>query len=683
MSFHTVRYTADWRADLVALLARVGTTQLTDEEFAWWFDRNPAGEGIVSLAVDDGEVVGVAAMSFFRTRLDGDVTRLAIPVNVATDPRYRGQGVFSTLEQENERAAAEVGSPLTVTFPNGASHPIFVTRLGWLDLPRLRLWAKPLRAGAVARYVLGRSGEHGSLNAPNAETSTWRGVEVRPVVRFGADFDALGRSAGSRYGNHFVRDAEYFNWRYLDSPRDYRSLASYRDGALTGVAIVGHTFKHGVSAGFLADLVVRPGDTRSLRALLARSVDEVRGGADALVLLPPHDMAIQARARGLGLRADEQAAPLHREDAARRCVHCIPAERLALHPGRLRLLLMKLVFITQQVDPAHPALAATVPKVAALARLVDEVVVLADGAVEDVLPENCRVRTFRASTKAGRGARFETALAGELRDLRGGAVVAHMCPIYAVLAAPLVRPLRVPLVLWFTHWRASRLLQAAERVSSAVVSVDRRSFPIPSDKVRAIGHGIDVSEFACAPEQPADGLRLLALGRYSPAKGLDVVLRALAAVGDESVRLDVHGPALSAQEQDHRAELGRLVTDLPLDGRVRLADAVPRSEIPGLLTSHDALVNNMRAGAPDKVVYEAAAACVPVLASNPVFDSLLEPAQRFDREDPGELADRIRALAALSPAERTALGKRLRDRVEESHSVESWARGVLEAAGLR
>jgi len=126
----------------------------------------------------------------------------------------------------------------------------------------------------------------------------------------------------------------------------------------------------------------------------------------------------------------------------------------------------RVVFITQQVDPAHPALAATVPKVAALAALVDEVVVLADGAVPDALPPNARVRTFRSSRKAGRGLRFELALARELRGLRDGAVVAHMCPIYAVLAAPLVRPLRVPLVLWFTHWRASRLLRAAERASA-------------------------------------------------------------------------------------------------------------------------------------------------------------------------------------------------------------------------
>ena len=343
---------------------------------------------------------------------------------------------------------------------------------------------------------------------------------------------------------------------------------------------------------------------------------------------------------------------------------------------------MKLLFVTQQVDPAHPALAATVPKVRTLAELVDELVVLVDGAVEGAVPANCSIRTFRSGTRAGRGLRFEAALARELPGLRGGAVVAHMCPIYAVLAAPLVRSARIPLVLWFTHWRASRLLRAAERVSTAVASVDARSFPIPSRKVHAIGHGIDLAEFPCRPPREGDGLRLLALGRYSPAKGLDVVLRAVAASGT-AVALDVHGPALSGEERRHRAELERLARELPLEGRVTFGLAVPRTEVPGLLATHDALVNNMRAGAPDKVVYEASASCAPVLASNPVFDTLLEPGQRFVRDDPGSLADAIRGLAALDAAERHALGRRLRERVEAGHSVQSWARGILDAAGLR
>jgi glycosyltransferase involved in cell wall biosynthesis len=338
----------------------------------------------------------------------------------------------------------------------------------------------------------------------------------------------------------------------------------------------------------------------------------------------------------------------------------------------------KVLFITQQVDPRHPALAATVPKIAALAAQVDEVVVLADGAVPGVLPENCRIRTFRAGSRAVRGMRFETALARELLGLRGGAVVAHMCPIYAVLAAPLVRPLRIPLVLWFTHWRASDLLKAAERASSAVTSVDVRSFPLPSKKLRPIGHGIDLDEFPCSPPREGAGTRLLALGRYSTAKGLDVTVAAVPLAGDE-VELHVHGPALSDDERAHRRELEQLVGELGVDGRVTIGDPVPRAELPALFATHDVLVNNMRAGAPDKVVYEAAAACVPVLASNPVFDELLEPELRFARERPEDLAERIRALAG---AELDAVGRTLRERVATRHSVETWADGVLAAAGL-
>ena len=154
-----------------------------------------------------------------------------------------------------------------------------------------------------------------------------------------------------------------------------------------------------------------------------------------------------------------------------------------------------------------------------------------------------------------------------------------MCPIYAVLAAPLVRPLRIPLVLWFTHWRASDLLKAAERASTAVTSVDLRSFPLPSRKLRAIGHGIDLAEFPCAPPRQDAGTRLLALGRYSTAKGLDVTVAAVPLAGDD-VELHVHGPALSDDERAHRAELEQLVDELGLAGRVTIGDPVAGRDLP-------------------------------------------------------------------------------------------------------
>jgi len=248
-----------------------------------------------------------------------------------------------------------------------------------------------------------------------------------------------------------------------------------------------------------------------------------------------------------------------------------------------------------------------------------------------------------------------------------------------------VRPLGVPVVLWFTHWRSSPKLRLAERLSTAVTSVARCSFPLQSSKVHAIGHGIDVAEFPCAARpQPVGAVRVLALGRYSHSKGLDRVVRAVGLAGDRGldVRLTAHGPTLTAEERRTRDELRQLAAELGLEGRVLLGEPVPREEVPGLLAQADLLVNNMREGALDKVVYEAAASCVPVLASNSGFEDLLEPEWRFDREAPAELADRLLAFSRTDGAQRAAIGRRLRERVERSHSVDAWADGVLAAAGL-
>jgi glycosyltransferase involved in cell wall biosynthesis len=233
-----------------------------------------------------------------------------------------------------------------------------------------------------------------------------------------------------------------------------------------------------------------------------------------------------------------------------------------------------------------------------------------------------------------------------------------------------VRPRRIPLVLWYTHWKATWRLRAAERLATAVVSVDRRSFPLDSAKVRPIGHGIDVNEFPCSEPPAHEGVRALVLGRYSPAKGLSTILEAVRQV--DGVALEIHGAALSQLEREHRSELERFGQEL--------GDAVPRAEVPRLFAAADVLVNNMRAGAPDKVVYEAAAACLPVLASNPVFDELFGGFPlHFERDDPASLADRLRWFASLSTDERAAIGRALRERVAERHSVETWADGILAA----
>src|SRR3954447_4449159 len=96
----------------------------------------------------------------------------------------------------------------------------------------------------------------------------------------------------------------------------------------------------------------------------------------------------------------------------------------ARRPRAGRRALMKLVFVTQTLDPAHGSLAQTLDLVRALSERVDELVVLCRTAEWDEIPANVEVRTFEASSRSGRVLAFERELASASRD--ADAVFVHM-----------------------------------------------------------------------------------------------------------------------------------------------------------------------------------------------------------------------------------------------------------------
>ena len=351
---------------------------------------------------------------------------------------------------------------------------------------------------------------------------------------------------------------------------------------------------------------------------------------------------------------------------------------------------MRLVFVTQTVDAEDPVLGATVAKLHGLAARCDELVVLTDRTGLHDLPPNCVIRTFGAPTRLGRGVRYLRALVPLLASRRPpDAVIAHMCPIYLVLAAPFTKLRRVPTIIWYTHWAVDRTLRLATALADVALSVDTRSYPLDRPKVSGIGHGIDVAQFEARTEWSSNGgapLRLLALGRTSPTKAFDTVIKAVARLRREGVELtlDIHGPSMTEEERGHRRELHRLIEEERLGDAVRLLDPVSRVAVPDLMRSADAVVNTTlgqtAGGALDKVVYESAACAVPVLACNPHFDEFLAdlPVElRFRSADVEDLARVIGAFAQSEPAARAEAGLELRRRVETGHSVDSWADGVV------
>ena len=351
---------------------------------------------------------------------------------------------------------------------------------------------------------------------------------------------------------------------------------------------------------------------------------------------------------------------------------------------------MRLAFVTQVVDADHPALAQTIDMIAALARRCDEIVVLCDHVGRHDCPSNVRFRAFGAASRLGRGFAFERALTSQLRhgDNRPDAVLVHMVPVFLTLAAPLCKVRRIPLGLWYTHWNADRSLRLATRLADVVLSVDQKSFPLESPKLRGIGHAIDVTRFPAPTGLKSDGgsLQLLALGRLTPWKGYTTMLKGLELATERGLdaELEIRGPALTAAEEAHRDELERLVAASPvLRERVRLAPPVGRDRVPELLAAADVFLSATQPEGSetlDKVVYEASAAGVPVVSSNTLLDGFLGglPVRlRFARRDPDDLARALLEVAAAGPDMRAAVGLELRARVEAGHSVESWADAVV------
>jgi GNAT superfamily N-acetyltransferase len=240
-SYELAAYEPAQREDYLRLLQDAwGDVALTPAEFDWWFDRNPAGS-LMSVARMNGRVVGVAAHSLLRMVLDGEERLASFSVHATTAAEARGQGIFVALERKHEEEAAARDVAVVLAFASKPTAPLFLGPLGWTEIGRARIWARPF-----------------TRLAP-------RSAPVAQVERF-----RHGHDAARSWPNHVVRDPEYLNWRFVASPRDYVTLADGGD-----YVVLGHKEHRGVSIATVADLIADDPKTL-LRACLRRVKPEAR-----------------------------------------------------------------------------------------------------------------------------------------------------------------------------------------------------------------------------------------------------------------------------------------------------------------------------------------------------------------------------------------------------------------------
>jgi glycosyltransferase involved in cell wall biosynthesis len=303
-----------------------------------------------------------------------------------------------------------------------------------------------------------------------------------------------------------------------------------------------------------------------------------------------------------------------------------------------------------------------------------DVICLSKGAYD--LPENVRLWSMGKERGKNRPRELWNFLRGLVRFApQADVIFGHMIPRYVLIAASWTWVYRKPMVLWYTHRSVTLELRLAHALVQRVVTASPESYRLSGDKVQIIGHGIDMSAFTPA-ESPPDERLILAVGRLSPIKNYDALLRGLAALrargGFDDVRVVIAG-GTTPEQADHERKLLDLAQELGLADRVDFRGPVPPGEVPALYRQAAVTANLCPTGGLDKVVLESLASAVPVVVHNATFRPLLADDSGLlwaETLDPEMVADHLAAVLALPPADRAALGHRLAERVQADYALE-------------
>lgn len=349
--------------------------------------------------------------------------------------------------------------------------------------------------------------------------------------------------------------------------------------------------------------------------------------------------------------------------------------------------LERLLLFNLATDADHPILGFTSDWLRALAPRVGEIDVITMWAGRLELPANVHIHSVgkeRGYNEAARAIEFYRILRRLLSAHRYDACFAHMMPLFAAMGAPLLRRHGIPTTLWYTHRATSATLRIAERLVDRVVTAHFETFKLPSSKVRAIGHAIDLDLFRPIPLNRVDQpFTIIAAGRVSAIKRVDVLIEALSelmvTLPAPGMRLRLLGPIEGAADQDYASALQGRARELGVQDVVEFAGPVPRSRLPFEYSTADVAVNLTPSGAFDKAALEAMACGLPLVTSNRALGAEVACADvrlAIDEPTPAVLASALAYVHGMTTQERSAVGATLRAKMH-GHSLATLAERLL------
>lgn len=222
--------------DIRGLYRKVWQRERSDLYDRMRFLETMDGPPDATTARADGELVGFFTLWPLMLTDGNVVVRGGEAMDVMTDDRYRGRGIFPMLAERAAHGAAERGAKLLFGAPNAAIFAGYTKRLAWASPGFIRTYVRPLSLRGAA--PLGRLAAPAFALWPRGGAGPFEIREERPDEAALAACLAADPPQRGRWRVH--RTPGWYDFRYREAGKfAYRWISAWRGGRLAAFAILG------------------------------------------------------------------------------------------------------------------------------------------------------------------------------------------------------------------------------------------------------------------------------------------------------------------------------------------------------------------------------------------------------------------------------------------------------------
>ena len=250
-------------------------------------------------------------------------------------------------------------------------------------------------------------------------------------------------------------------------------------------------------------------------------------------------------------------------------------------------------------------------------------------------------------------------------------VFVHMNKEYMLLGGLFWSLLGKKTALWYNHRYGNIWGKLAGALANKIFFTSPFSFFSDNKKAERMPAGIDTEKFQVSSSKFQVPNSILFLGRISPVKKPDVLLRAakiLDAQGIDFILDFVGEPGF--KDAVYFDNLKKDARELEAKGMVNFPGKVSNEQAPAVFNQHKIFVNLTDSGSLDKTIPESMACELIPIVSSRSYEKVLPPELIFKEGDAEDLAGKLAKALDLTEVSAQNLGKKFRQYVLANHSLD-------------